>query len=164
MAHKFIITTKLGELTKDVDESKPVLYKIMFGNTGNYYVHKGKLLVFSLDRLLEEVTRGTVGKSCSEYYKRIVEYCKSYPGVNKISVELIYNGQPSAVLSKEKALLDKMKKDPYSLNNFELEQLRPEWMLKDIFQKRCDECIPSGVVDGKKTKFRFCPNCGHLIK
>ena len=164
MAHKFIITTNLGELTKDIDEEKPVLYKIMFGPTGNYYIHKGKLLVFSLNRLLEEVTRGTVGKSCSEYYKGMVEYCKGAPGVNKISIDLIYNGQPSSVLSKEKALLDKMKKDPYSLNNLSIDQLRPEWMLKDIFQKRCAECIPSGVVDGKKTKFRFCPNCGHIIK
>lgn len=164
MAHKFIITTNLGKLTANIDEEKPVLYRINFGDTGKYYIHKGKLLVFSLNRFLEEVTRGTVGKFCSPHYKKASEYCALHPSVNKVSVELIYNGQPSAILSKEKSLLTKIKRDSSALHDHTLEQLRPEWMLKDIFQKRCTECIPFVITDGKKMKFRFCPNCGHLIK
>ncbi len=155
--NKFIIS----ELP-ETDAAKPVLYKVHFSN--RYYIHKGKTLKDSLDRLLDDVFRGMRGKKCSELYSNIVAHCLKYPSMHKVSVEVLLNADPAKILRKETALYKSMKGDISSLNRLDLEPYKPEWMVKQSLQERCEQCIPNGIVDGKKRTFKFCPNCGRLNK
>lgn len=157
--NKFIITS-----IPDIDNEKPVLYKVFIGTKGAYYLHKGKKLKESVDRFLDDVYRGMRSKGCPEFYSKVVEYCNKFPAIHQVSVEVIYSGEPSAVLKKEAALYKTMKKDSLSLNRLDIEPYKPEWMLRDTFQKRCENCIKSGIVNAKKITFKFCPNCGRLNK
>lgn len=144
------------------NDANPVLYKVNFAN--RYYIHKGKKLRDSVDRFLDDVDRGMRGKSCPSDYVHVVEYCKKHPQVYKVSIEVILNDVPAKLLRAEDRLFKGFKSDQETLNDKEAKSYRPEWMLKEIYQERCDPCISSGVVGGKKMKFRFCPNCGHVIK
>jgi len=158
--NKFIVS----EYPEVKNPELPVLFKIYIGLKGKYFIHKGKKLKESVDSFLDNIDRFTRDKSCSEYFQKAGSYCKLNPGVNKASIEIVFNGVATSILSREKAMLDKTKKDPDCLNNHELPQLKPEWMLKEAFIKRCDPCITDGTINGKKAKFRFCPNCGHMNK
>ncbi len=160
MIHKF---TVVGDLPKVKDTENPVLYKVWFST--KFYIHKGKELSPSLDKLLYDVFRGLCGSKYSEQYERVVKYCKQYPALNKVTVELISNDIPAKILKKEEAFY-KDKNNPNSLLNFESGPYKPEWMLRDKFTPRCEEvgCIKSGTVNKKKINFNFCPNCGHAIR
>ena len=157
--NKFTITD-----LPEVNEEKPVLYKVYFGS--NYYVHKGKKLKESLDRLLDDVFRGMRGKKSPKDYDKIVKLCLKYPAINKVSVQKLFNGDPLALLKKESTVLKFLYKDPLCLNDPETPPYKPEWMIKQTLGKRCDkdECIKSGMVNNKKQSFKFCPNCGRLNK
>jgi hypothetical protein len=154
---KFIISN-LPETNEDL----PVLYDILFA--GRYYLHKGKKLKESADRFLEDVFRGMRDKSCPEQYKKVVEFCKKYPAIYQVQVSLLMNDTAPKILKKEKSLLKKRVRDLNSLNIVGLEPYTPEWMLKQSLQERCDNPITEGTVNGKKLKFKFCPNCGRLNK
>lgn len=142
------------------DDTKPVLYKVFFAN--RYFVHKGKKLRESVDRFLDDVDRGMRGKVCPPDYANVVDYCKKHPQVYKVTIEVLLNDVPAKLLKMEDRLFKGFKNDPEALNDPQKPAYRPEWMLKDIYQQRCDPCITNGTIEGKKTKFRFCPNCGHL--
>jgi len=158
MMNKFIITS----IQEVKDEENPVLYKVIVGK--NYYVHKGKKLADSVNRFLDDVYRGMRGKKCPDNYSKVVEYCNLHPQIYKVSVEVISNGSPDTILKKEKSMYKSMKNDEYSLNRLDLEPYLPEWMLTQSLQKRCENPIYEGIVNGKKIKFKFCPNCGRLNK
>lgn len=147
-----------------VNDEKPVLYKVFFSNM--YYLHKSKTLKEGVDRFLDDIFRGIRGKVSPESYSEVVKYCLKYPAIHRVSVELVLNADPDKILKKELAMRKSMKNDPCSLNRLDLEPYKPEWMIKQALQKRCDNdsCIKSGVVSGKKQSFRFCPNCGRLNK
>lgn len=157
--NKFIITN-----IPDTDETNPVLYKLIFGNSGKYYLHKGKKLKESADRFLDDVYRGMRNKGCPDFYSRVVDYCNQYPQIHKVGIEIVYNGPPAHLLKKETALYKKFAKDDSCLNRADLEPYKPEWMIRDTLQKRCENCLKNGIVGGKKTVFKFCPNCGRLNK
>jgi len=144
------------------DETKPVLYKIELGN--RYYLHKGKTLRESAERFLEDIFRGMRGKSCPEAYSKVVEYCKLYPQVYRSNIEVVLNDDADKILKKEASLYKSMKNNFESLNRTDLEPYKPEWMIKQSLQKRCENPITEGIVNGKKIKFKFCPNCGRLNK
>lgn len=150
------------EIPEVRDETKPVLYKIHLGN--RYYLHKGKTLVESAEKLLDDVFRGMRGKKCPEAYSKVVEYCKLHPQVYKAVLEVVFNGEPGTILKKETAFYNQKKPDELSLNRYDVEPYKPEWMIKQTLQKRCENPITGGVVNGKKIKFKFCPNCGRLNK
>jgi hypothetical protein len=155
--HKFTLV--------DVPETNPelpVLYKLLFGKM--YYLHKGKTLKESADKLLDDVFRGMRDKKCPEAYSNIVKFCNQYRSTHAIKVELVLNAEPAKILRKETALYKSMKKDEMSLNRLDIEPYKPEWMLKAAFQERCENCLKTGLVDGKKVTFKFCPQCGRIIK
>jgi hypothetical protein len=145
------------------DETKPVLFKVFFGNK-YYYLHKGKKLKESTDRFLDDIYRGMRGKICPEYYSEVVKYCNKHPQVYKVTIEVVLNDEPDKILRKETALYKSMRKDPEALNRLDIEPYKPEWMLRDSYQKRCENCIKSGVIGSKKISFKFCPNCGRINK
>lgn len=155
--HKFTI----GNLP-ETDETQPVLYKLFFGKM--YYLHKGKTLNESADKLLDDVFRGIRKKKCPEAYSKIVDYCLQYPATTVVKLEVIFNGDPAKLLKKEESLYKSMKNDDFSLNRLDIAPYKPEWMLKAAFQERCQDCLKSGIVNGKKTSFKFCPHCGRLNK
>ncbi len=157
---KFII----AKLPDDIDPSQYVLFKVFFGAQGRYYLHKGKELSVSLNKLLEEVFRGMRGKSCRDDYSKIVKYCTDNPSVNKVSVEVILNSDGEKILKREDKEYKAMAKDDLSLNRLDIKPYKPETWLRDILQDRCEKCISTGTLAGKKTKFKFCPNCGRVIK
>jgi hypothetical protein len=146
----------------EYDGSKPVLYKIFLGN--KYYLHKGKTLQESAERFLDDVFRGIRNKSCPEAYSKVVDYCIKHPQVYKAMLEVILNSDPDKILRKEVLMYKAMKNDEESLNRTDLEPYKPEWMIKVGLQKRCDNPITEGIVNGKRLKFKFCPNCGRLNK
>lgn len=153
--NKFIVTEYPA-----TDETKPVLYKVYFANRS--YLHKGKKLRESVDRFLDDVDRGIRGMKYPDSYSEVVKYCQQYPQVHKVMVEVVLNAEPAKLLRKETAMYKAIKNDPETLNRLDIEPYKPEWMLKEVFQKRCDPCLKTGVVSGKKIAFRFCPNCGHI--
>ena len=157
--NKFIITS-----IPEYSDEKPVLYNIYIGSKGAYYLHKGKKLKESVDRFLDDVYRGMRNKSCPEYYSKVVDYCNKFPAIHQVSVEVVYNGEPAKLLKKEDALYKTMKRDDLSLNRLDIAPYKPEWMLKDAFQKRCENCLKIGLIDGVRIAFKFCPLCGRLIK
>lgn len=159
MPHKFKLSDEL-EAVKNTE--MPVLMRINIGTM--FYITKGKRFKETVDFFLSDVDRGLRGLKNTPAVEKVVAYCKKFPQINKVSVDLLYNGQPQAVLTKEAALLKKNKSNPECLNDPNIPQYKPEWMQKDIFHKRCVECNHGGVLDGKKTVFRFCPNCGHINK
>lgn len=140
----------------------PVLYKVHFAN--RYFIHKGKKLRDSVDRFLDDVDRGIREKKYPEDYANVVKYCNTHPQVYKVTIEVLLNDTPAKLLKMEDKLFKGFKNDPETLNDEKKPSYRPEWMLKEMFQKRCDPCVTSGILGGKKAKFRFCPNCGHLNK
>jgi hypothetical protein len=156
--NKFIITSQPEVPNKE----NPVLYKVIIGK--NYYVHKGKELMPSVEKFLDDVYRGIRDKKYPEQYSEVVKYCKAYPQIYQVSVELILNDTPDKILKKEAHLYKSMKNDTQSLNNLEIPQYKPEWMLRHVFQEKCAVCPKNGIIDNKKVKFKFCPNCGRSIK
>jgi len=159
MTHKFAITLKGNQL--DID--KPVLYKIIFNN-GFYYLHKGKNLEQSYSKLLYDVFRATIKDvTISDDYVNIVSYCKKYPQVNKVTIEVLLNAAPELILKKEKQLWSKAKKDSTCLNRSDKLPYTPEWMIRHKYLKRCEKCVSNGIVDGIKERFVFCPRCGKSI-
>lgn len=148
----------------ETDDTKPVLFKVWFAN--RYYIHKGKKLRESMDRFLDDVDRGIRGKVFPPDYSYVVDYCKKHPQVYKVTIEVLLNDLPAKLLKLEDKLFKGFKNDPETLNDKQTPAYRPEWMLREIFHKRCVEngCIKNGVVSGKKIVFKFCPNCGHLNK
>jgi hypothetical protein len=154
---KFIISS-----LPESNEELPVLYFIIFG--GRPYLHKGKKLKESADKLLEDVFRGMRGKSCPPQYQKIVDFCKKYPAIYQVQIKIVANDTAPKILKKEKSLLKIVYKDSNSLNRADLEPYTPEWMLKQTLQERCSNPITEGTVNGKKLKFKFCPNCGRLNK
>jgi hypothetical protein len=134
---------------------------VTFGNF-KYYIHKSKNLKEGVNKFLDDVFRGMRGLSCSEYYKEAVDYCKRYPAVYEVKIDLILNSDPQSVLLREAKELRKYKNNTDCMNY--LPQFKPEWMLKEVYHQRCEKCISYGVVGKIKTQFRFCPNCGHLNK
>lgn len=146
----------------DTDPEQPVLYKLLIGT--KYYLHKGKILKDSAERFLDDVFRGMRNKKCPEEYSNVVEYCLKFPSIHRIALEVVLNGPPAKILAKEKALYKKIVKDRESLNRADIAPYTPEWMIRQTMQERCEKCIPSGVVAGKKVVFKFCPNCGRLNK
>lgn len=148
----------------DTNEDQPVLFRLLIGNNGKYYLHKGKKLQESAERVLDDVFRGLRGKKCPEEYSEVIKYCQKFPAIHKIGIEVVFNGDPEKLLKKEDALYKAMKNDDLSLNRLDLPPYKPEWMLKQALQKRCENCLKSGIVDGKKITFKFCPNCGRLNK
>lgn len=160
MAHKFTIQGGIPEV-KNPDQ--PVLFYVHIASM--YFLHKGKKLDDSVNNFLASIDRALRGLKYDDPIKDAVAYCKKHPGINKVSVELVMNAAPGTILAKEAAMLKQLKKDPSSLNNPDVDQYKPEWMLKEVYHKRCEgDCVGSGIVDGKKMKFRFCPNCGHIPK
>lgn len=155
--NKFIVTEY-----PETDESKPVLFRVFFA--GKYFLHKGKKLQESVDRFLDDIYRGMRGKSCPESYSEVVKYCNKYPNIYKVTVDIVLNAEPDKIIKKEGTLYKSIGKDPDSLNRADIEPYKPEWMLRDAYQKRCENCIKSGLIEGKKTKFKFCPNCGRVNK
>lgn len=143
------------------DETKPVLYKVFFAN--NYYLHKGKKLRESVDRFLDDVWRGMRGKSFPAQYSEVILHCNAHPSLYKVTIDVVLNDTPARILKKEEELYETFKKDKLDLHVPDMPPYKPEWMLKEMYQKRCDPCIKSAIVDGKKMKFRFCPRCGHAI-
>lgn len=165
--HKFSVTV-VGDLK--INAEHPTLYKVFFGNRGHFYLHKGKDFEKSYERFLYDVFRGLqmpngVPVKVSNYYDNVVLFLKKNPSIYKVGVMPILNASPEQVIKEEERLLRKYKKqkDTLSLNKLELEQLKPEWMIKS-FIKKCSECI-SGVKNGNKraTHFKFCPMCGRSI-
>lgn len=140
----------------------PVLYRIHIGS--KYYLHKGKTLKESLDLFLDNCFRGLRGKSYNPAYINFIDYCRRYPALHKVEAEVVFNGAPDKLLALETKMYKTMKNDEATLNNLEIKPYQPEWMLKEKFQKRCDECIKVGFIDGKAQKFNFCPMCGKSIK
>jgi len=153
----------IGELP-ETDNDKPVLYKVYFSD--KYYLHKGKLLADSLTRFLDDVFRGIRGKKYPESYSEVVKHCLKYPSMYKVTVEVVFNGEPGKLLKKESALYKTMKTDANCLLLPQSEPYKPEWMLKQSLGQRCEKeaCIKSGAIEGKKKLFKFCPNCGRLNK
>lgn len=161
--HKFAITYVDG-CDKELDETKPVLYKVWFGNA--YYLHKGKKLRESVNRLLEDVFRKMRSHvlQVDQQYVNIVAYCNKNTSLYKVSVELIMNDEAPKILKKEASLYKKMHSDPHTLNRMDIDPYTPEWMLRETLQARCENCLHNGVIAGKKTAFKFCPHCGRLNK
>lgn len=159
--NKFIVS--ILPTKKPINEDLPVLYKVNIGN-GKYYLHKSKKLIEGAERLMDDVYRGMRSKGCPEAYSEVVKYCNQYPAIHKVSVELVLNAEPGKVLKMETKLYKSMLRDSNSLNRIDLEPYKPEWMIKQALQSRCEQCLPDGIVNGKKLKFRFCPNCGRLNK
>lgn len=163
--HKFLMPEYSKEELDKFNQQKPFLYKVYFGK--NYILHKSKNYPDGLNRLLDDVYRGMRGKSHLEHNTNVIAHCNRYPGINKVAVEMILNDDPDKILKEEKRYYREMKLDPLSLNRFDIPPYQPEWMLKQISQERCgdgEKCITSGMVDRKKTKFKFCPKCGRLNK
>ena len=156
--NKFLITS-----TPEVpDKESPVLFKILIGN--KHYIHKGKEIKQSVDKFLDDVFRGLRDKVFPDAYIEFVKYCKAYPQMYQVAIQLILNDTPDKILKKEAQLLKEAKKDSNSLNNHDVAQLKPEWMLRHVFQEKCTLCHKNGIIDNKKVKFKFCPNCGRSIK
>jgi hypothetical protein len=163
--NKFTIT----EVPK-TDETKPVLYKVLIGNM--YYLHKGKKLEDSANKFLDDVYRGMRGLKFPPAYQRVVDYCNKYPAIHKVGLDVVLNAEPGKVLRREDAMYKVIGSDPESLNDPAIEPYKPEWMLKEVFQGKCDKCITSGFIHpdpqsknpcyAKKQAFKFCPNCGRL--
>lgn len=158
--NKFVIAEILN--TEVIEVSHPVLYKIHIGT--RYYLHKGKTLNESVDKLLDDVFRGMRGKKYPEQYKNLVEYCNKYPAIHKVVVELVFNGLPDKLLKMEAKLYKEMANDELTLNRLDIPPYKPEWMIKESMQSRCENCIKIGIASNKKMKFKFCPSCGRLNK
>ena len=163
--NKFTIAERAD--TKEYDESLPVLYKIHIGN--KFYLHKGKNLSESLNRLLDDVFRGIRGKQCPPEYLNFVSYCKKYPAVHRVMPEIVLNAPPAKILALEDKMWKQMKNDESCLNALDIAPYKPEWMLREVMQKRCNEddggCLHAlRGSDDKMHKFKFCPNCGRLNK
>jgi hypothetical protein len=170
--NKFTVVVK--KFAVELDENKPVLYKVYIGSC--YYLHKGKKLKESYNKLLDDIFRGIreIGKrnidktdvkqKYDERYSNIINYCIKYPAIHKVYIEVISNDIPSKLLKLEDKLYKEMEHDELSLNRTDLGAYKPEWMLKQVYQERCNECVKNGVVGTKKTKFKFCPMCGRLNK
>lgn len=158
--NKYVIGNVEGE--DIVTSDNPTLYIVKFGRYN--FIHKSKDFRKGLKSLLDDVFRGIRGKSSSEYNKNLIAYLLRYPAIYNANVDVVACGTPSAILKKEAQLLKVAKDDPMNLNNHDLPQFKPEWMLKEVYHKRCDKCVRNGIIDGKKETFRFCPNCGHVNK
>lgn len=160
MTHKFIINS----VAEVQNQELPVLYKVSFNN-GYYYYHKGKKLSESANRLLYDVFRATLKDvKVSDDYVNMVAFCKRFPSVVKVSIEVVMNDTPEKILKKEKALFKQWVKDELCLNRIDKLPYTPEWMKRELFVSRCETCPKSGVINDKKVKFTFCPNCGKSIK
>lgn len=149
---------------KKISEDVPVLYRLYFGHQGHYLLWKGKKLNDSVESTLSDIFRGFRDKSHLPGVKKVVEFLKIHATIRRVAVEVVYNGKPELLLKKEEAVYKQMRKDKLSLNNFDIEIYKPEWMLKASAQQRCKTCVLSGVINKKTTKFKFCPNCGRLNK
>ena len=160
--NKFTVTEDLGG--KIIDENLPVLYNVYFGDKGFYYLHKSKDFKKGYTHFLDDIFRGVRKLNYPDYYKNVVEFCNKYPSLYKVRVELLANEEPGKLLKTEASLLKKISKDSFSLNNFELGQLKPEWMLRHTFKDKCEICPKTGIISNKKTSFNFCPVCGRSIK
>jgi hypothetical protein len=158
--NKFIIAEMPKE--DEINQNNPVLYRIHIGT--RYYLHKGKILKDSVNKLLDDIFRGIRGKIYDERYSLLVEYCAKYPAIHKVVVELISNDVPAKILKLESSMYKTMKTDELALNRLDIAPYKPEWMIKQSLQARCNECIGKGIINGKSAKFKFCPNCGRINK
>lgn len=157
MTHKFKITYFDTNIVDG--NTNPCLYKLWFAE--RYYIHKGKDLYSSVNRLLYDVFRKIVRPdvSISEYYEQIVWYCNKYPQINNVSIEVLGYYPPDKIIGVENALLKKAKGDNNCLNV--KNAYIPEWITKEVRKKRCESgCVKFGIVKNKKSKFAFCPECG----
>ena len=164
--HKFKVIK--NDPPKGYDPEKPVLYKLYFGD--KYFLHKGKKLDDSIERLLDDIFRGMrSGKGdkvfkVNEAYSEVVAHCNRNPSLYKVVCEVVLNADPDKILRKEDSLYRQMKSDPQAFNITSIPPYKPEWMVKQSLQKRCENCITTGFINDKKAKFKFCPNCGRLNK
>jgi hypothetical protein len=158
------------------DDTKPVLFQVEVGKY--YYIHKGKNLKDSVNKMLDDVHREIKVKAdakvnpekydnrkdyCPQYSK-LIEYFALHPQIYKVSVRLLLNAEPDKILKEEAKLYKAMKSDENSLNNLEIGQFKPEWMLRHTFKEKCNKCHKNGIIEGKKIEFNFCPICGRSIK
>lgn len=160
--NKFIISEMDG--IEKIDPSNPVLYYVFFGDKGKYYLHKSKTIKEGCDKFLDDVFRGIRGKNFPEMYSNVVDYCKKFPSLYKVSVKVEANLDPDKLLKYEAKLYKLMKNDSNSLNNLVVGQFKPEWMLRHALAEKCVTCLKSGIIAGKKESFNFCPKCGRANK
>lgn len=163
--NKFTIAKVLNAET--IDTTKPVLYKIHMGT--KYYLHKGKDLHDSAIQFLDNVFRGMRGKTSLPAYANVVAYCKQFPAIYSVVLEVVANKDPDKILALEDKMYKSMAKDSLTLNDLSIPPYKPEWMLKSTYQARCTECITHILYGAKGEKmkkmvFKFCPNCGRLNK
>lgn len=157
--HKFKVSY---EDSIEVGDNDPCLYLLRLGEY--FYIHKSKFYKQGVETLLTVLFRGIRGGKSQEYLKNVVALCNKYPSLYKVVCTPLYTGSSTNILRKESALLKKYKNDPKCVNNFEIAQLKPEWMLKEKYQERCKSCIKNAIIEGKKKKFNFCPICGRQNK
>ena len=160
--NKFTVTEDLGG--KIINEYLPVLYNVYFGDKGHYYLHKSKDFKKGYTHLLDDIFRGMRKFNCPDMYVNAVEFCSKYPSLYKVKVELLANEEPGKLLKIEAALFKAMTKDKFSLNNLKIGQFKPEWMLRHAFKDKCEACTKTGIINGKKASFNFCPICGRSVK
>jgi len=145
----------------EVDIAYPVLYKIEIGK--KYYLHKGKRLEDSLNKFLDDLFRGVRANEYKGVLHKAVDYCKKYPAIHKVSVNVVFNGNAEELLALEDKIYLEMATDDNSLNDTNIPPYKPEWMLK-TFIKRCAKCPSVGIVYGEEMVFNYCPKCSHKIK
>lgn len=157
--NKFIVTDT--NLCENFNKDLPSIYKVYFGESGKYYIHKGKELESSQKNLLYAIDRGIRGGKCNDEFTPVVKYLKLYPAIHKVKIEVIYNGEPEKILSKEKQILKQSYKDPNCFNDPKKPPYVPQWLEKITYKCEEGECIDTGIVGEIKQKFKFCPNCGN---
>jgi hypothetical protein len=158
--NKFKITEWKNYEVKTFDTKQPALFKVYFGGK-MYFLHKGKDFKVSVNRLLDDISRGILGGKFLPIHKEAVAFCKRNTGLYKVSVELLLNDTPDKVLQMEEELYKEMADDPLTLNNLAEPIYKPNWMLREVFKEKCSSCMTSvTTIDKEYIEFNFCPICG----
>ena len=139
----------------------PSIFKISFGDTGKYYIHKGKNADDSVKSFLYAVNRGIIGEKCPPEYHLVVKYLKAYPAIQKVKVDVLFNGEPETILPKEATFLKSAYKDVNCLNDKKVKAYVPQWLEKATYKCKEGECITAGTIGRKKQQFKYCPVCGN---